>query len=100
MADAKSTLLCSIKFWAGTVVGATPGGYTLRKGARLPARRQGFSPSELDKAERQLIKEGLVLRDGNAVALTKRGIAKAAKGCKNVSLAPWDINYALHPKRG
>lgn len=101
MATAKETLLCAIKFWSGIPgEGSRAGQGTLRKGPRKVARTQGFTPSELDKAERELVREGFITRPrAGVVALTSRGIQRGAKSCARVSLAPWDNRYATAPRR-
>lgn len=102
--DAKKTLLCATKFWShnyddGGVLDKTfnrqsDGGSvaTLRKGVRSVARRQGHSPAALDKAERQLVKEGLLEKPRPG---TLRVTGKGARvSCSTTDLSPWtDAGY-------
>lgn len=77
-------LLCSLRFWArGTVP-------TVRAGVRTVARKQA-TPRALDKAERQLVKAGLISRPRKgAIAMTDKGYKLSEGMCKGVSLEPWD----------
>jgi hypothetical protein len=86
MANARTTLLCAVRFW-----GVEPGVATLRRGARHVARKQGVTPRELDKAERSLVKGGLVSRPrAGEIALTGKGVTVSSRACRNVELPPWD----------
>jgi hypothetical protein len=87
--DVKTTLLCAVKFWSIDKSGKTP---TLRAGVRHVVRKQGFTPAAIDRAERELIREGKiqVLRN---FGVTRRG-SKSIKllddvDCSTVKLAPW-----------
>jgi hypothetical protein len=85
--DAKTTLLCAVRFWS-----VTPGVPTLRSGARHVALKQGYSAAQLNKAERELIREGLLERgkSGGRGAATLRVTPAARKrSCVRVRLAPW-----------
>jgi DNA-binding MarR family transcriptional regulator len=88
MQSAKATLLCAIRFW-----GVTPGVPTLRRGVRHVARKQGLTPADMDRAERQLIRAGLVQRSGKrmgaAIVLTPKGMRVSARACPYVHLPPW-----------
>lgn len=88
MASAKTTYLCAVKLW-----GMFPGTQTLRRGVRSVARKQGLSPAEMDKAERQLVKSGLVTRGGRrtgaSIGLTQKGVRVATRACRRVRLPPW-----------
>ncbi len=106
MASAASTLLCALRFWAGGAGAFSKTTPTLRASVRAVARKQGHSPSALDKAERQLVKRGLIkksaknvkwwtqskgLQTGGAatLALTSKGLRVSKRACPAVSLAPW-----------
>ena len=86
-ASAKKTLLCAAKFWQ-----ISPGVATLRKGVRHVARKQGFSPAELSRAERQLVTEGKLEKTSRGeVRVTPKGQREA---CSTVKLSPWtDAGY-------
>jgi hypothetical protein len=88
MQSPKATLLCAIRFW-----GVSPGVPTLRRGVRHVVRKQGVSPAEIDRAERALVRGGLIQlsgkRSGRAVALTPKGMRVASRACPNVHLPPW-----------
>lgn len=96
MASAATTLLCATRFWA---LRSSPTTATLRSGVRHVVRKQGFSPAEIDRAERTLIKRGLLrrggARSGSSLALTERGFKITSRACPRVSLAPWDMSTAL-----
>lgn len=98
MQSAKATLLCAVRFWSGS-----PGTPTLRRGVRHVARKQGLTPSEIDRAERQLIRAGLVQlsgqRMGKAIGLTPKGLKVSARACPYVHLPPWRP-YPHHMKPG
>jgi hypothetical protein len=99
--SAKTTLLCAIKFSASAGFGPTVAGRsTLRAFPRKVARSQGFTPAELNTAERELVREGLLTKPRKgAIALTSRGISRAAGACRGVSLSPWDGSIASRPRR-
>lgn len=88
-ADVKTTLLCATRFWSlgwRKHDNSTP---TLSAGVRSVVRRQGFTPKEIDKAERELVREGKleVNRSGaKSLRLTDKGNQVR---CANVKLAPW-----------
>lgn len=64
---------------------------TLRSGVRHVARKQGIRPGELDRAERQLVKDGLMVKPRRGVlALTDKGRTVSNSHCKRIELAPWD----------
>lgn len=92
MANARTTLLCAVRFWGGAgFPGRATTTPTLRKGARHVARKQGVTPRELNAAERTLVKSGLVTRPrAGVIALTEKGIKVSSRACKTVTLAPWD----------
>lgn len=100
--DAKKTLLCATRFWSidhsmtgkwqETNKGTTP---SFRHAIRHVVRKQGFSSSEIEKAEQQLVKDGLLIRGGGGsarpyarptLALTPKA---ASVSCARVKLAPW-----------
>lgn len=89
MASATTTLLCAARFLAHGAPGA--GGF--RAFTRKIARQQGHSPAALDKAERSLIKRGLLARGGGkihpTVLLTVKGATVSKRACPAVSLSPW-----------
>lgn len=98
MQSPKATLLCAIRFWS-----INPGTPTLRRGVRHVARKQGLSPAEIDHAERQLVRSGLVQvggkRMGKTIGLTPKGLKVANRACPNVHLPPWRP-YPHHLKPG
>lgn len=89
--DPETILLCSLRFWSGAGQGKPSTTPTLRSGVRHVARKQGVSPRELDKAERQLVKGGLMAKPRRGVvALTDKGRLVSNSHCKRIELAPWD----------
>ena len=90
--DPETILLCSLRFWSGQ--GGKPHTHmTLRRGVRHVALKQGMSPAQLDRAERQLVKGGLVLKSKvhrGQIALTDKGRTVSNSHCRNIELAPWD----------
>lgn len=102
--DVKKTLLCATRFWSidhsmtgkwqEEGKGTTPG---FRHAIRHVVRKQGFSSSEIIRAERQLVDEGLLVRSGgrDAALPTLALTSKASKAsCARVKLAPWtDTQY-------
>jgi hypothetical protein len=89
--DPETILLCSLRFWTGAGRGKPSTTPTLRKGVRLVARKQGVTPAELNKAERQLVKGGLATRPGaGTIALTDKGRTVSNSHCKRIELLPWD----------
>lgn len=88
-ADAKTTLLCATRFWSlgwREHDNKTP---TLSAGVRTVVRRQGFTPKQIDQAERALVREGK-LEVGRSGAKSLRLTDKGNKvSCKHVKLAPW-----------
>lgn len=83
-APVRKTLLCAIKFWS-IDGGKTP---TLRQGVRHVVRKQGFTTDAINRAERELAREGKI---------AVRGTYKNSKtiqllddvNCSTVKLAPW-----------
>lgn len=95
MASASTTLLCAIRFWARSSRVTT-----LRKGTRKVARAQGHSAADLDRAERTLVKRGLVEKPRKgAVALTEKGMDVSERACKAVALPPWTNDAFGRSKR-
>ncbi len=90
MASAATTLMCAIRLWSGSMPKTTP---QFRASVRKVARVQGHQPATLDKAERLLIKRGLLKKGGSKIhphlALTEKGDKVSKRACKAVSLAPW-----------
>ena len=87
-------LLCATRFWANsTGMGVREDGgtlMTLRAGVRHVARKQGVTPSELDRAERSLIKKGLLERGGRRTGASLRVTPSGMHiSCKRVKLPPW-----------
>lgn len=93
-APLKKTVLCAVKFWSGT---GSPGHplykkrtATLRSGVRHVARKQGYSTSEIERAERELERDGLIIRRGKGTGATLKTTPKGSRqSCKSVKLAPW-----------
>jgi hypothetical protein len=88
-ADVKTTLLCATRFWSlgwRERDNRTP---TLSSGVRHVVRRQGFTPKEIDRAERELVREGkLEVGRGGAKSLRLTDAGNRVS-CANVKLAPW-----------
>lgn len=84
VAPVRKTLLCAIKFWSIDKSGKTP---TLRKGVRHVVRTQGFKPAAIDRAERELIREGKIAVAGGRTAKTIRLLDDVS--CSTVKLSPW-----------
>jgi|WetSurMetagenome_2_1015567.scaffolds.fasta_scaffold877543_2 hypothetical protein len=83
-APVRTTLLCAIKFWS------IDGGKTatLRSGVRHVVRKQGFTSAAIDRAERELAREGKLVRSGATLKLLDD------VNCSTVRLAPWtDAGY-------
>lgn len=62
---------------------------TLSSGVRHVVRRQGFTPAEIDRAERELVREGKLevdRRGAKSLRLTDKGNTVS---CANVKLSPW-----------
>lgn len=94
-ADVKRTLLCATRFWSLGWKARDNSTPTLRAGVRHVVRKQGFTPAEIDKAERELVREGKLevagVRSGKTLRLTDKG---NRADCKLVKLAPWtDSQY-------
>jgi len=89
-ADVKRTLLCATRFWSLGWKARDNSTPTLRAGVRHVVRKQGFTPAEIDKAERELVREGKLevagVRSGKTLRLTDKG---NRADCKLVKLAPW-----------
>ena len=89
--DPETILLCSLRFWSGAGSGKPSLVATLRKGVRHVARKQGISPRELDKAERQLLKGKLITKPRKGpIALTEKGRTVTNSHCRRIELPPWD----------
>jgi hypothetical protein len=104
------TLLCATKFWSHCYSGGgvldpifndphKPCVATSRRGVRhvVQGLRHGGrwssrpSPSEIDKAERFLVKNGFLVRHGRTLRVTERG---RRVNCATVDLSPWtDSQY-------
>jgi len=83
-APVRTTLLCAVKFWS-IDGGNTP---TLRSGVRHVVRKQGFAPATIDRAERELVREGkLAIGGGKRSGKTLKLLDDV--NCSNVKLAPW-----------
>jgi hypothetical protein len=94
-ADVKTTLLCATRFWSLGWREHDNRIPTLRSGMRHVVRKQGFSPSEIDRAERELIRDGKLeasgQRKGKSLRLTNEGNRVS---CAAVELSPWtDDSY-------
>jgi hypothetical protein len=91
--------MCAIRLWSGSSPKTTP---QFRASVRKVAREQGHQPATLDKAERPLIKRGLLKRGGKMhphLALTEKGDKVSKRACKAVSLAPWKNDEFGRAKR-
>jgi hypothetical protein len=82
-APVRTTLLCAVKFWS-IDDGKTP---TLRAGVRHVVRKQGFSPAAIDRAERELVREGKLAVGGARGGKTLKLLDDV--NCSTVKLAPW-----------
>lgn len=95
-ASAATILLCATRFWALRDAPTTP---TLRSGVRHVVRKQGVSPAEIDRAEKTLVKRGLLARGGaragSTLALTAKGLRLTGRACPRIELPPWD-NRAVY----
>jgi hypothetical protein len=88
-------MLCATRFWVAAgglhpkpMPLTTP---TIRRGARNVVRAQGFKSAEIDKAERELIRRGYLIKTGKGtIALTVKGAKVSRKACHRVTLAPWN----------
>jgi hypothetical protein len=97
--DVTKTYLCAVKFWSGAYDRGS-GGYhsskpqpdgggltPLRAGVRHVVRKQGFSPAEMNRAERALLREGKIEQPHrNAVRITAAG---RRVSCRTTKLTPW-----------
>ena len=83
-APVRKTLLCAIKFWSIDKSGKTP---TLRSGVRHVVRKQGFSPAAIDRAERELVREGKIAVGGKRSGKTLQLLDDVS--CSTVKLSPW-----------
>ena len=83
-APVRTTLLCAIKFWSASKDGKTP---TLRRGVRHVVRTQGFSPAAINRAERELVREGKIAIGGARMGKTIRLLDDVS--CGAVKLSPW-----------
>ena len=93
MASANTILICAARFW--THGNQVPQGF--RRAIRMVARKQGVSPAELNRAEKALVKRGLLTKhrygvtaSSTVLTLTSKGVKVATRACPRVSLAPWD----------
>jgi hypothetical protein len=82
-APVRATLLCAIKFWS-IDDGKTA---TLRSGVRSVVRKQGFTPAAIDRAERELAREGKIQVGGTRSGKTLKLLDDV--NCSTVKLAPW-----------
>jgi len=107
-ADAKTLLICALRFLGGsgdrvdpnTGKRATGGGF--RSFARKIARADNRTTvAELDRAERELIREGMIERRGvrsaTTLYLTSEGQRASYNTCKRVELTPWDWRTTYDP---
>lgn len=84
-------LLCATRFWVGAGGSIPLTTSTLRSGVRHVARKQGVSPQALDKAERSLVREGLLRKPRRGeIALTELGVKMSRGTCERLKLPPWD----------
>jgi hypothetical protein len=83
-------LLCATRFWVGAGGGIPLTTPTLRRGVRSVATKQAVSSAQLDKAERELARDGLVKRAGKTLALTNNGVKVSREQCYRFPLPPWD----------
>ncbi len=98
MASPTTLLLCATRFWSLRGSPTTP---TLRAGVRHVVRKQGVTPREIDKAERILVRRGLVeLSYGtkaSTLRLTPKGLKLTGRACPRIDLPPWD-NRAVYKR--
>lgn len=91
-ANVKTTLLCATRFWSLGWREHDTRIPTLSSNVRSVVRRQGFTPKEVDKAERELVREGK-LEVRNADRLHSKTLRLTDSGnrvsCSNVKLSPW-----------
>jgi len=89
-ASAKTTLLCATRFWSTgwrERNNATP---TLSSGVRHVVRKQGFTPKQINAAERALVREGKLEVGGQRYGKTLRLTDKGNRvSCTSVKLSPW-----------
>ena len=88
-ADVKKTLLCATRFWSLGWRERDNSTATLSSGVRHVVRKQGFTPQEINRAERELVREGkLEVERGGAKSLRLTDAGNRVS-CTNVKLAPW-----------
>jgi hypothetical protein len=87
--NVKTTLLCATRFWSMGWRDRDNSTPTLSTGVRSVVRRQGFTPDEINRAERELVQEGKLAvhrRGTKSLQLTDKG---NRVDCSNVRLSPW-----------
>lgn len=81
-ANVETTLMCAVKFWR---IGAdTP---TLMAGVRHVVRKQGFAPTQINRAVRELSRRGDIRLGGKRTGKTVQLMRDV--NCSTVKLAPW-----------
>lgn len=89
-ADVKKTLLCATRFWSIGWREHDNRTATSSSGVRHVVRKQGFTTGEINRAERELIREGKLevsgKKHGKTLRLTDAGNRVS---CSSVRLAPW-----------
>jgi len=89
-AGVKKTLLCATRFWSTGWRENDNRLGTLRAGVRKVVRTQGYTPKQIDKAERDLVREGKLEVSGRSSGKELRLTNKGNRvGCATVKLAPW-----------
>lgn len=88
--DVKRTLLCATRFWSLGWRERDNRTATLRSGVRHVVRKQGFSTAAINKAERELVREGKLEVRGKGVGATIRLTDAGNRvSCSTVRLSPW-----------
>jgi hypothetical protein len=89
-AGVKKTLLCATRFWSIDWRTKDNRIATLRAGVRKVVRTQGYTSKQIDKAERDLVREGKLEIGGRGTGKTLRLTDKGNRvGCRTVKLSPW-----------
>jgi hypothetical protein len=89
-AGVKKTLLCATRFWSLGWRKKDNSIGTLSDGVRHVVRKQGFTTVEINKAERELVREGKIETKGKGTGKTVRLTDRGNKvSCGSVELAPW-----------
>ena len=89
-ADVKKTLLCATRFWSTGWRERDNRIATHSSGVRHVVRRQGFTTKQIERAERDLVREGKLEKTGPGYGRTLRLTDKGNKvSCSTVRLSPW-----------